>query len=180
MQDDPDFTTEPTAPFASFEEANRYLEVVSGRMGVNHLSYALMRFTKESQDTLAWVATYDPAYMSYYMEHYTQLGDQVIEDAFVCGEVMDWVETAAADPVSQELFSMAGRYGITKFGISIPLRDGETDNVLFSVSVKSAGADWHLLRGRLAERFRPLAGYFHRRVKPPIELRKAAELNSST
>lgn len=179
MRDDPDLGTESKAPFGSFEEATRYLELVSTRMGVNHLSYALMRPTEGSLDTVAWIATYDPAYMSYYMANYTQLGDPAIEAAFAEGKVMDWVEMAAVDPTSRELFPVAGRYGITKYGISIPLRDGPTDNVLFSVNVKCSDADWPLLRGSLEERFRPLALYFHRRIAPLVDLREAAELNPS-
>jgi hypothetical protein len=177
MPDDPDFEAESKTLFGSFEEATHYLEMVSARMDVNHLSYALMRSAEGSLDTVAWIATYDPAYMSYYMANYTQLGDPAIEAAFASGKVMDWAEMAAVDPTSQELFPVAGRYGITKYGISIPLRDGETDYVLFSVNVKSSDAGWPLLRGRLEERFRPLALHFHRRTKPLIERRDAATAN---
>ena len=62
--------------------------------------------------------------------------------------------------------------------ISIPLRDGPTDNVLFSANLRCSDADWPLLRGSLEERIRPLALYFHRRVKPLAELREAAEANA--
>jgi hypothetical protein len=178
MRNDPDLGTEPKTPFGSFEEATHYLEMACAKMGVNHLSYALMRSAQGTMDTVAWIATYDPAYMSYYMANYTQLGDPAIEAAFAEGKVMDWVEMAAVDPTSQELFPVAGRYGITKFGISIPLRDGPTDNVLFSVNVKCSDAEWPLLRGSLEARFRPLALYFHRRTAPLVDLREAAEINA--
>jgi hypothetical protein len=177
MYDDPDFSTEPTAAFASFEEATRYLEQLCDRMGVNNLSYALMRCSGETQDTMAWLATYDPAYMSYYMEHYTQYGDPAFEFAFANNAVMDWAEMATTDPMSQEILPVAARYGITKYGISIPLPDGDSDNILFSVNVKSSDEEWLLLRDSLIERFRPLAIHFHGRVKPLIELRKLKEIN---
>lgn len=177
MYDDPDFSTEPTAAFDSFEEATRYLEQLCDRMRVNHLAYALMRSTGETQDIMAWVATYDPAYMSYYMEHYTQFGDPAFEVAFANEVVIDWSEMASDDLMSQELLPVAARYGITKYGISIPLRESETDSVLFSVNVKSSDEEWLLLRPSLIERFRPLAHHFHERIKPLIELRELSGID---
>jgi hypothetical protein len=177
---DPDFSTEPTGAFGSFEEATRYLEQVCARMKVSHLSYALIRSLDGSPDLLAWVATYDPAYMSYYMEHYTQLGDPAFDIAFATNAVIDWAEMAARDPVSQELLPVAARYGITKYGISIPLEDSDFGHVLFSVNVKSSDEEWPAVRDSLVERFRPLAHYFHGRIKPLIELRRLAEIDFKT
>ena len=176
---DPDFATQPTCPFGSFEEATRYLEQACAGMNVNHLAYALISSLGGAPDLLAWIATYDPAYMSYYMEHYTQLGDPVYEIAFATNAVIDWAEMVARDSVSQELEPVAARYGITRYGISIPLEDSDFGNVLFSVNVKSNDAEWPAVRARLVERFRPLAHYFHGRIKPLIELRKLAEINFS-
>jgi hypothetical protein len=177
---DPDFTTEPTSAFASYDEATRYLEQVWSGMNVSHLAYALMRSIGGTPDLMAWVATYDPAYMSYYMEHHTQLGDPAFETAFADNSVIDWVEMLTHDPVSQELLAVSARYGITKYGISIPLMDGDVGNALFSVNVKSSDEEWPVLRESLVERFRPFAHYFHGRIKPLIESRKLAEMNFST
>ncbi len=172
---DPDFASQPTGIFGSFEEATRYLERACALMDVNHLAYTLMRSVDGAPDLAAWVATYDPAYMSYYMENYTQFGDPTFETAFATNAVIDWVEMLARDPMSQELLPVAGRYGITKYGISIPVMDGDFGNALFSVNVKSNDEEWPAVRGSLVERFRPFAHYFHGRIKPLIESRKLAE-----
>lgn len=179
MRDDPDLATEPRGPFASFGEATQYLEQACERMDINHLAYALVHNIDGTPDQVTWIATYDPAYMSYYMEHHTQLGDPAFETAFANNSVMDWVEMSTRDSVSQELLAMSARYGITKYGISLPLKDGDFGNVLFSVNVKGNDKDWLLVREKLVERFRPFAAYFHGRIKPLIESRKFEEINFS-
>jgi autoinducer binding domain-containing protein len=180
MHDDTDLAKEPTDAFASFAGATQYLEQACARMNVNHLAYALMNSREGIPELVSWIATYDPAYMSYYMEYHTQLGDPAFETAFANNSVMDWVEMATRDPVSQELLAMAARYGITKYGISIPLMGDDFGNVLFSVNVKSNDKEWLLVRESLVERFRPFALYFHGRAKPLIQARKFAEINFAT
>ena len=172
---DPDSAVQPTGVFGSYEEATRYLERACALMDVNHLAYTLMRSVDRSPDLAAWVATYDPAYMSYYMENHTQLGDPAFEMAFATKAVIDWVEMLAHDPVSQELHVMSARYGITKYGVSIPVMDGDFGNILFSVNVKSNDEEWPAVQDSLVKRFHPFAHYFHGRIKPLIETRKLAE-----
>lgn len=173
---DPDSAAQPSGVFGSFEEATRYLERACALMDVNHLAYTLMRSVDGAPELAAWVATYDPAYMSYYMENHTQLGDPAFETAFATHAVIDWVELLAHDRVSQELHAMSARYGITKHGVSIPVMDGDFGNVLFSVNVKSNDEAWPAVQGSLVQRFRPFAHYFHGRIKPLIESRKLAEI----
>ena len=177
MSDDFNLATEPTGAFTSFEEATQYLEKACARMKVNHLAYSLVHSIDGTPDHVSWIATYDPAYMSHYLENYTQLGDPTFEIAFTDNAVVDWVELLALDSMWQELLPMAERYGITKYGISLPLRDGEFGNVLFSVNVKSNDEEWITLRDSLVARFRPFAHYFHGRVRPLIESRKFAEIH---
>jgi hypothetical protein len=89
MHDDFNLAAEPEDAFASFAEAAQYLEQVCARMNVNHLAYALMNSLGGTPELVSWVATYDPAYMSYYMEYHTQLGDPAFETAFANNSVMD-------------------------------------------------------------------------------------------
>ena len=176
MRDDFDLAEEPKGAFVSFKEATRYLEDVCARLKVNQLSYNLVHFIDGTPDQVSWIATYDPAYMSHYLERYTQLGDPTFEIAFADNAVVDWAELLSSDPMWQELLPVATRYGITKYGVSFPLKDGDFGNLLFSVNVKSSDEDWILLRDSLAERFRPFAVYFHGRVKPLIQSREGAEM----
>ena len=169
-----DLANEPKSAFATFEEATHYLEDACARLKVNHLSYWLVHSIDETPDQVTWIATYDPAYMSFYMANYTPLGDRSFETAIVENQILDWAED---DPTKQDLLPTALKYGITKYGISVPLRDGEFGDVLFSVNVKSTDEEWTLLREDIVAKFRPFAVYFHGRARPLIESRKFAEIN---
>jgi hypothetical protein len=112
--------------------------------------------------------------MSFYMANYTPLGDSSFESAIAENQVLDW---AADDSTKSNLLPTALKYGITKYGISVPLRDGDFGDVLFSVNVKSTDEEWALLREDIVAKFRPFAVYFHGRAKPLIQSRKFAEIN---
>ncbi|MDP1702270.1 MAG: autoinducer binding domain-containing protein [Aestuariivirga sp.] len=174
MNNDFDLANESRSAFATFEEATHYLEDVCARLKVNHMSYWLVHSIDGTPDQVTWITTYDPSYMSFYMENYTPLGDRGFEISIAEDLVMDW---AGDDPSGQDLLPTAHKYGITKYGISFPLRDGDFGDVMFSVNVKSNDAEWELLQEDLVAKFRPFAVYFHARAKPLIQSRKFAEIN---
>jgi len=169
-----DLAKEPKSAFATFEEATHYLEDVCARLQVNHLSYWLVHSVDGTPDQVSWITTYDPAYMSFYMANYTPLGDSSFESAIAENQVLDWAED---DSTKSDLLPTALKYGITKYGISVPLRDGDFGDVLFSVNVKSTDEEWGLQREDIVAKFRPFAVYFHGRAKPLIQSRKFAEIN---
>jgi hypothetical protein len=172
-----DLLKEPKGAFASFEEATRYLEQACGRMKVNHLSYWLVSNVDGTPDQVTWISTYDPAYMSYYMMNYTPLGDPTFETSISENTLLDWDEDLANDAMSQNLIKVAMKYGITRYGISIPLKDGDFGDILFSVNMKSDDEEWPLLKDDLVSKLRPFAHYFHERAKPLIASRKISEIN---
>ncbi len=108
------------------------------------------------------------------MANYTPVGDSSFEIAIAENLVLDW---ANDDSTKHDLLPTALKYGITKYGISFPIRDGEFGDVLFSVNVKSNDEEWDLLREDMVAKFRPFAVYFHGRAKPLIQSRKFAEIN---
>lgn len=172
-----DLATEPRSSFASYEEATRYLESACARLKVNNLSYWLLHSIDGTPDQVTWISTYDPAYMSYYMENYTPLGDPTFENAIADNTLLDWDKAVLDDQMMKNLLPVAMKYGITRYGVSIPIRDSDFGDILFSVNVKCDDDEWELLRGDLVARFRPFALYFHGRAKPLIESRKIAEIN---
>jgi len=174
MNNDFDLANESRSAFATFEEATHYLEDVCARLKVNHLSYWLVHSIDGTPDQVTWITTYDPSYMSFYMANYTPLGDSSFETAIAENQVLDWADD---DSTKTDLLPTALKYGITKYGISFPLRDGEFGDVLFSVNVKSTDEEWALLREDIVAKFRPFAVYFHARAKPLIQSRKFAEIN---
>ncbi len=168
-----DLAKEPRSPFASFEEATHYLEGVCARLGLNHLSYWLVHFEDDTPEQVTWIATYDPAYMSFYMENYTPAGDASFQSAIMDDLILDW---AIDQRTMHNLLPTAEKYGITKYGVSFPVRDGEFGDALFSVNVKSDDGEWDLLQEDLVAKFRPFAVYFHERAKPLIQSRRFAEI----
>ena len=172
-----DLLKEPKGAFASFEEATRYLDQACARLKVNHLSYWLVSNIDGTPDQVTWVSTYDPAYMSHYMMNYTPLGDPTFEASITDNTLLDWDEALQDDVVMQSLLPVAMKYGITRYGVSIPLRDGKFGDILFSVNVKSNDEEWSLLKEDLVAKLRPFAHYFHERAKPLIASRKIAEIN---
>jgi Autoinducer binding domain len=172
-----DLSKETKEPFASFEEATRYLEKCCQKLDVLHLSYWLLSNVDGAPDQVTWIATYDPAYMSHYMMTYTPLGDPTFEASIAEHVFHDWDEVLNDDEMMQDLLPVATKYGITRYGVSIPLQDGDFGDILFSVNVKSSPDKWFLLRHDLVERFLPFAHYFHQRAKPLIASRKLAEID---
>lgn len=172
-----DLQKEPKGAFASFEEATRYLEQACARMKVNHLSYWLVSSVDGTPDQVTWISTYDPAYMSYYMMNYTPLGDPTFEMSISDNTLLDWDEATADDPTTQSLMTVAVKYGITRYGVSIPLKDGAFGDILFSANMISDNEEWPLLKEDLVSKLRPFAHYFHERAKPLIASRKISEIN---
>ena len=172
-----DLLKEPKGAFASFDEATRYLEQVCARIGVHHLSYWLVSNVDGVPDQVTWISTYDPAYMSHYMMNYTPLGDPTFEASIADNELHDWDEVLHDDAMMQSLLPVAMKYGITRYGVSIPLKDGKFGDVLFSVNMKTNDEEWPLLKEDLVSKLRPFAHYFHQRAKPLIASRKVAEIN---
>jgi hypothetical protein len=154
------------APFSSYEQATKYLEETAVLAGVKHLSYWFLRMADGVPEDVVWVSTYDPAYMSYYMNTYTPMGDPVIEGSLEENRVLDWSEWMGADGVSDKLYEVAKNYGLTKWGISIPFHDDQHGTVVFSVCIDSSDAEWASQRSVLAARFRPYAHEFHNRMRP--------------
>lgn len=150
------------APFRSFEEATKFLEDTALRAEVRHLSYWYLQYEDSAPDHVVWVSTYDPTYMSIYMQKFTPLGDEVIGRVVDDNAVIDWVEWL---DVSADIYIEAQKFGITKYGISLPIDSGSEDRVIFSVNIDSDDASWNMQRGVLVKRFRTFAREFHFRME---------------
>jgi hypothetical protein len=163
---------EPDVPFGSVEEATRYLEDLSQRMGVRHFSYWLLTYVDGTPDDVVWIATYDPAYMSFYMSTFTPLGDPGFEAATGHGKLIDWTAWHKTDRTSQELYETARKFGIGKYGVSLPYKDPDAGDVLFSINVESDDEHWPEHLREIIAIYRPFVVQFHGRVKPMITARR--------
>ena len=165
---------ESNESFSSFEEATQYLEKMCRVLGVRHLSYWSLSIADGLPDQVTWIATYDPAYMSHYMNTYTPLGDPAFEQAEAKPVVIDWSELNAHDGTASKIQNQAARYGIAKNGLSYPFRDGFSRHIMFSVNVDCSDADWPREKERVIGVISGLAHHFHMRAKPLVEARRAA------
>ena len=165
---------EPKEAFTSFEEATQYLEKMAQIFMVRHFSYWSLSLLHGQPDQVTWIATYDPAYMAYYMGHYTPLGDPAFENASGKASMIDWSEPSAINPTTDAMKQAASRYGIAQHGLSYHFKDGPARNIMFSVNVDCSEADWPREKERVIGVISGLAHHFHMRAKPLVEARRAA------
>lgn len=165
---------EPRDAFTSFEEATQYLEKMTRIFQVRHFSYWNLALAHGTPDQVTWIATYDPAYMAYYMSHYTPLGDPVFEEVQGKATMIDWGEPSALNPTTEAMLEAAGRYGIARNGLSYHFTDGPDRSIMFSVNAECKREDWAGEKARIIGGFSGLAHYFHGRARPLVESRLAA------
>lgn len=166
-----DVNKESERPFISFEEATEYLEHMCAVLRVRHLSYWSLSLSDGLPDQVTWIATYDPSYMSYYMGHYTPLGDPAFEARGQDGEIIDWAEFSAHDEAAKDIHRAAARYGIGSFGLSYPFNQGVERSIMFSVNVDCDSSSWPAEKERIMGAFCGLARVFHSRAKALVESR---------
>ena len=155
-------------PFGSMEKAAAFLLESAAEAKVRHLSYWYLQYRDGAPDQVIWSATYDPAYMNYYMSVFTPLDDPVINDVME-NKFVDWSEWFEVDHLAQKVDLVAERFGLTRYGISMPLPAHGEDKIIFSVCVDSNEADWPQQRNALALRFLPFAKDFDRRMRRLVE-----------
>ncbi len=151
-------------PFQSIAEATSFLVRAAAQERVLHLSYWYLQYVEGSPDQVIWVATYDPAYMSFYMTHFTPLDDPVI-GRVMDNKFVDWAEWFKIDQVAQSVSPVMARFGITKYGISVPLFAPGEDKIIFSACISSSDSDWPDQRNALARRMMLFAQTFDQRMR---------------
>ena len=156
-----------SAHFMTFEDATRFLLDKSAEMQVKHLSFWYLQFDEGLPDQVIWVSTYDPEYMKQYMQRFTPMGDPVI-NTVMDDRVVDWAEWLSADGVSEDILKTASKYGLTKYGISMPLPAPGEDKIIFSICVDSNDVIWPTQRLQLAKQLKPTALEFSARMNTLI------------
>lgn len=157
-----------TSHFQSMEEATTFLLKAAAEAKVRHLSYWYLQYQGGAPDQVIWSATYDPAYMNYYMSVFTPLDDPVISGV-MNNKFVDWSEWFAVDHLAQKMNQVAVKYGLTRYGISMPLPAPNDDKIIFSVCADSNESDWPQQRNALALRFMPFARQFDKRMRKLVE-----------
>jgi hypothetical protein len=169
-----DFRDEPKDAFVSFEDATQYLERMCRMYRVRHLSYWSLTLTDGMPDQVTWIATYDPSYMSHYMNNYTPLGDPAFQDGEMKAGVIDWSTLNENDSTALAIQQAAAKFGITKHGLSYLFNDGPDLNIMFSVNVDCFDNQWADEKARIVGGICGFAHYFHKRAKQMVEARRCA------
>jgi len=157
-----------TMSFHTMEEATRFLLSAAAAQQVRHLSYWYLQYQDGAPNQVIWAATYDPAYMNYYMSKFTPLDDPVINGVME-NKFVDWAEWYAVDHLAQQMNTVAHKYGLTRYGISMPLPAPGDDKIIFSVCMDCNDEEWSHKRGILAMRFLPFAKSFDSRMRCLVE-----------
>lgn len=157
-------TNRKSVPFKSIEEATGFLMRAAEDEGVRHFSYWYLQYVDGAPDQVIWVATYDPAYMSLYMTHFTPLDDPVI-NRVMDNKFVDWAEWWEVDSVAQAVDPVMERYGITKYGVSLPLTAPREDKIIFSACISSSDSEWPYKRNAFARRMSLFARSFDGRMR---------------
>lgn len=165
---------EPREAFTSFEEATQDLERMAQVFGVRHFSYWSLSLFHGQPDEVAWIATYDPAYMAYYMSHYTPLGDPGFETNAAKTGMIDWSEPSAINPTTDAMKDAAARFGIARHGLSYHFTDGPMRNIMFSVNADCRAAQWAAEKARIIGGFCGFAHHYHKRAAQLVESRRLA------
>ena len=161
-------------PFSGYDQATAFLTEQAKRANVLHLSYWYLQFSDGTPDQVVWVSTYDPEYMNVYMKNFTPLGDPVIETV-MDDRIVDWAEWLPSGGTQAEIYEIAKNYGITKYGLSMPLQVDGQDKIIFSVCVNSDDISWPKNRAALVQQFKPFARRFDERIRPLIVSRRKGE-----
>ena len=165
---------EPREAFTSFEEATQDLERMAQVFGVRHFSYWSLSLFHGQPDEVSWIATYDPAYMAYYMSHYTPLGDPGFETNAAKTGMIDWSEPSAINPTTDAMKDAAARFGIARHGLSYHFSDGPMRNIMFSVNVDCLDGQWAPEKARIIGGFCGFAHHYHKRAAQLVESRRLA------
>lgn len=165
---------EPREAFTSFEEATQYLEKMARIFQVRHFSYWNLALAHGQPDQVTWISTYDPAYMAYYMNHYTPLGDPAFEAAQGKACMIDWSEPSAVNLTTDAMKEAASRFGVARNGLSYHFTDGPDRSIMFSINVDCPPEKWAAEKARIIGGFCGFAHYFHGRVRPMVESRLEA------
>jgi DNA-binding CsgD family transcriptional regulator len=131
---------------------------------VEHLAYCELPSLRMEVGRPYLVATYPDDWVNYYLDSGLFRNDPVLAVSRRSLLPVDW---STLDPQSAELryiFAEAGRYGIGRQGISLPMRSPDNNAAIFTFVAGMAENEWAAFRKRYTGEIAILGQYFHDRV----------------
>lgn len=170
-----DIFQEASEAFSSSGEAVRYLNGNKTRYGVSNLSYWFLGERHEQGSRATWLSTYDQRYVALYMRDIKPSTDPIFDIGFARQMPMDWAEFHGFNQTTESMEEMAQQHGISRQGISFPIRDADACGAMFSVNVDCNDAEWLEVRGEMVSIFHLFAHYFHLRVRDLVANKRDVE-----
>lgn len=161
-------------PFASMEESVGFLRDARDRFDVLNLSYWFLGSGVGHHPLATWISTYDQDYMAFYMKEYSPARDRAFSICFRRLLPLDWDEVRRADETVQSIHAVAESFGVGRHGISLPIRDAEDGDAMFSINFECDDRHWAEVRSDLVNRIHLFAHYFHQRIRDLIVRRPVA------
>jgi DNA-binding CsgD family transcriptional regulator len=129
-----------------------------------HLVYLGMHIPGLSDECSYLVATYSDEWTKQYVRGKFFWNDPVLaasRDAFL---PIDWATLNQQSLETCSVISEAGRYGINRQGVSLPMRGPYGDAAIFTFMINMPADEWSLFRNKYTGEIAIIGQYFHERV----------------
>src|SRR5689334_7468311 len=147
-------------PFATLDQASRFLHELCGEFKVANLSYWHIGLRSAKPAQAMWVSTYPELYRATYLERGLQRTDPAFVMSYARLLPTDWDAIHRLDG-SRAVLEAASAHHIRVRGIAVPIRDETTGDSLFNVNLDCPEAEWRLRRNGLARDFMVIGHVFH-------------------
>ena len=147
-------------PFATLDQASRFLHQLCGEFKVANLSYWHIGLRGAKPAQAIWVSTYPERYRATYLERGLQRTDPAFVLSFARLLPTDWDAIHRLDG-SRAVLEAASAHHIPVRGIAVPIRDETTGDSLFNVNMGCPDAEWRQRRNGLARDFMVIGHVFH-------------------
>ena len=169
-----DVFSAPKQPFANSGESADFLRSARDSFGVLNMSYWFLGASSDIPDRMTWFSTYDEDYMAVYLREYSPLRDGAFRICFRSLLPFDWAELRLADRSVEPIHAVAESYGVGRHGISIPIREPDVGDAMFSINIECDDRHWQDIRRDLVSDVHMFAHYYHLRMRSVISAQPAS------
>jgi len=142
------FVDDSTA-FRKSNDKPGFLSVFGRRFGLSNIAYMHLPSLVNPQSETGLVTTYSKAWEDRYVEKGYDERDPVVKNSFKGVLPFDWSAITNGDRSAINFFGEAAEFGVSKQGVSIPIRGPEGDQALFSVSSNESAGEWRSIKQHL-------------------------------
>lgn len=139
------------------------LKRIAGRFGLSNVSYLGINIPQVKQEVYI-VTTYSPDWVHRYVSQGYVSIDPVIQVGLRGILPLDWKDVREANDTVKDFFGEAREFGLSRQGLSIPIRGVHGETAMFSLNSDRTDREWASDKRRLMRDFQILSHHFHTRV----------------